>query len=834
VYEITDNSQFAGTVSWSPEPAGGVFDEFTAYTATVALTAKQYFTFDGVAANFFDVSGAVSVTNAANSGIVTALFARTGGTPDKFGMRDITAAQIVSEMTIGWNLGNTFDATATGNNDPETAWINVRTTKAMIDKLADAGFDVFRIPITWDTGAGDYRRVGDGPEYTISNEFLTRIEEVVNWGLDNGMYVIINSHHDRWITLRDSTYDAESAKFAAMWKQIAERFKVYGDHLIFEDMNEPINTVGSEDWTGRPEYYNNVNRLNQLAVDTIRATGGNNVNRFIMLPSYAASSGATQMNAFVLPSDTSADKLIASVHAYTPYNFALNTSNAYNQWGSAGDKQELKNLFAEIDKAFISKGIPVVLGEFGAMNKNNEAVRAVWGKYFISGARQYGIPCVWWDNNAFTSGERFGLLNRGELSFPYPLLLKGLMSGLTYKVPMNLSIKPAYVAADKKWQIEVTLRNIDRTNIVYSGSVSLISPEGYTTVDSMDYDDLAFGDEAVMIFDINPQYTYTAAQEVIQFNYTAYDSVNNITYIGEDPAMVKFGLVTTAAYTPGPIAIDGDMGKDAWKNIGGIIDFGRGVIDGDGTPASTLDPDDLSAKGKIAWDEDYLYLAVIVKDDVHFQTKTNTNDIWQGDGIQISLGDIAGEREMGFALNSENGLVYRHCWTNSTGSGAGTGAIGEGDVKSAIIRNEENKSTKYELAIKWDYVGIDGHSITADDMYRLSICINDYDNATDRKFIEFGEGIAVGPKGSNMGYLILLPEVKLVHAVPSAAVLKKNGNTNDLTVTVTESYSDGSKAVLGETFTIANNSEGTFKVGDYKVFVNTKGNTQIREIYFVK
>ena len=341
-------------------------------------------------------------------------------------------------MTVGWNLGNTFDATSGGwftNGDPETAWVNTATTKEMIDKIAEAGLNVFRLPITWDTGEGVYRRVGDAPDYTLNQDFLQRIGEVIDWGLDNDMYVIINTHHDRWIHLTDSNYDAESDKLAKMWTQIAEYFRNYGDKLIFEVMNEPLYTDENwnHDWTGKPEHYNNLNKLNQLTVDAIRATGGNNEERFVLVPTYAASSGSAQMKAFVLPDDMHPNKLIASIHAYTPYNFALNTDMSLNKWGTNSDKRELTKLFADIDKMFISKGIPVIMGEFGAMNKDNEEVRAEWAKHYISGAKQYGIPCIWWDNNHFKGdGERFGLLDRKALEFPYPLLLQGLIDGLTY------------------------------------------------------------------------------------------------------------------------------------------------------------------------------------------------------------------------------------------------------------------------------------------------------------------------------------------------------------------------------------------------------------------
>ena len=767
VNEIAASAQFTGAVTWSPQPSGGAFDPLTSYTATITLTAAPYFTFKGVPANFFTVSGADRVTNAADSGVVTAVFPPTAGSLDKNAMRDIPAAQLVSEMTIGWNLGNTFDATASGNNDPETAWVSVPTTKAIIDKIADAGFNVLRIPITWATGEGVYQRVGNGPNFTINPKFLDRLEEVVNYGLDDGMFVIINTHHDdalgdnTWLTFTDAGYGASSAELTALWAQIANRFKGYGDHLIFETMNEPH--VG-DDWTGSSEYYNNVNRLNQDALNAIRATGGNNDGRFIMLPSYAASSGSTQMNAFVLPDDPTGSanpKLIASVHAYSPYDFALNTDDTKNQWGTAADKQNLKNMFSDVNKAFISKGIPVVLGEFGAMNKNNEAIRAQWARYFISDAKQYGIPCVWWDNDAFSSGEKFGLLDRATLTFPYPLLLKGLMSGLEYKVPMDLTVSPVYDTAANKWRIAATIKNIDASNTAYSGTVYLVSPDGYTNVTSRPYNIASYGGSATLYFDINPSFVYTKAQEDISFNYKAYDDKNGISYTGEDPATVKFGLVSPA-YNAAPPIMDNGVWNDAeWDMITDGIDLSKGVTDDKGSSASALNPADLSAAGKLAWDSQYLYINLAVKDNAQVQDSTGDtiNNMWQGDSVQVSAGSDSGVRETGFALNAGNNTVYQYCWTNSTGSAEGTGEITAGNAVSSIKRDDAGGQTLYDIAIKWDYLGIDGGQLTAGDVYKLSICINDYDASMnkDRKFIEYGEGIAVGAKGSNMGYLLLMP-----------------------------------------------------------------------------
>lgn len=141
-----------------------------------------------------------------------------------------------------------------------------------------------------------------------------------------------------------------------------------------------------------------------------------------MVPGYAASSSDTALKSIVLPQD---EHLIVSVHAYTPYNFALNKEGK-STWDN--DTRDIDHLMELLDELFLSKGVPVIIGEFGAMNKDNEDERVQWARYYVSKAREYGVPCVWWDNNAFDGdGENFGLLNRRELTFPYPELLKALI-----------------------------------------------------------------------------------------------------------------------------------------------------------------------------------------------------------------------------------------------------------------------------------------------------------------------------------------------------------------------------------------------------------------------
>lgn len=331
---------------------------------------------------------------------------------------DVSPMDLVAEMKIGWNLGNTLDATGGNSLTSETSWGNPKTKQEMIDKILEAGFNVIRIPITWD---GHF---GAGPDYVIHEIWLDRVKEIVDYAYDKGAYVIINTHHEEWYMPTEENKVANGEQIAALWTQIAEYFKDYDEHLIFEGLNEPRLRGTSKEWSGDAKASEVINYWARMFVDAVRATGGNNALRHLMITGYAASSSKDNLAKIKLPED---DKLIVSVHAYTPYNFTLNTKGT-STWDITKDARDIDYLMKTIDDVFISKGIPVIIGEFGAMNKENEAERVEWVTYYLTKAKEIGVPCVWWDNGAFSgNGENFGLLDRRELKYPYPELLDAMM-----------------------------------------------------------------------------------------------------------------------------------------------------------------------------------------------------------------------------------------------------------------------------------------------------------------------------------------------------------------------------------------------------------------------
>lgn len=344
-------------------------------------------------------------------------------------IKDISSLELVKDMKIGWSLGNTLDGggKSSKGSSPETierAWGNPVTTKEMIDEIKNAGFNVLRIPTTWDWSTGD------APDYKISDEWLARVKEVVDYGMANDMYVILNIHHETWHYPTEDNYEAASDRLKKVWTQIGNYFENYDEHLIFEGLNEPRVIGSDEEWAGGSDATREVvNKLDADFVSTIRSLGGNNKLRHLMIPGYAASSSEVALKALKIPEND--DKLIVSVHAYIPYNFALSDSKQANKWIACkgGFTTDIDNLADLLKTLFTDKGQAVIIGEFGARSKDNEKYRAEWAKYYVTKMNTIGVPCVWWDNGAFTgSGELFGLFDRRTLEWRFPLVKDALIS----------------------------------------------------------------------------------------------------------------------------------------------------------------------------------------------------------------------------------------------------------------------------------------------------------------------------------------------------------------------------------------------------------------------
>lgn len=366
---------------------------------------------------------------------------------DKKSTETYDATQIVTMMKFGWNLGNTLDALGGSwkkGLNTQTAWGQPLTTKEMIDGLAKSGVKTIRIPVSWSEHVID-------KYYTIDPKWMARVKEIVTWAYENDMFIILNSHHDNFDQNKkipagkgvyypsEENYE-ESKKFlTCLWKQISSHFIEFDYHLIFETLNEPRPRGTSNEWwydQNSPvckKYMGTLNKLNQDIVNTIRASGGNNTHRVIMVPSLAASPDAALSKDFRIPTDTVENRLAISVHMYTPYNFAM-ASPGDIKFTEAHQK-ELSTIFRKLYNKFVSAGTPVVIGEMGATNKNNLQDRINWFNFFITEARKNSIyTCCLWDNGVWEINENdhkdkiysehYGYYNRTKQTWYFPELIK--------------------------------------------------------------------------------------------------------------------------------------------------------------------------------------------------------------------------------------------------------------------------------------------------------------------------------------------------------------------------------------------------------------------------
>ena len=293
-------------------------------------------------------------------------------------MNGNTATELVSFIGTGWNLGNTLDAIGGGNSpSSETSWGNPKTTKAMIDAVKAQGFSAVRVPVSW----GNHTT---GDNFTIDSKWLARVKEVVAYCIDNDMYVILNIHHDTSTQYYypSSEYKERSVKFVnSIWTQVAKYFKDYDQKLIFETLNEPRLAGTGDEWWFDVNYPNNavrdsisaINALNQTAVDAIRAAGGKNTDRCIMVPGYGASIDGCTTSTFKLPDDSTPNRLIVSVHAYTPYNFALNAN------GTAEFTNDLKKEYSAFTYLDVNTR-PYTTTGMKCSSKTNVSANLQWNK----------------------------------------------------------------------------------------------------------------------------------------------------------------------------------------------------------------------------------------------------------------------------------------------------------------------------------------------------------------------------------------------------------------------------------------------------------------------
>lgn len=332
------------------------------------------------------------------------------------------AIDFMKQLKVGMSIGDTLDAfddkldLSSDSLITETCWGNPVITFELLDAILAKGFRVIRFPVTW------RKHIGPAPEYKIDDAYLKRVSSLVKYAYEKGAYIILNLHHEDWNYPYYDNKDAATTKIKAVWFQLCAEFAELDEHLIFEAQNEPRKIDTPLEWNGGDqEGWDVVNATNHAFVETVRNASGYNKTRYLMLPGYAANC-TVGIRHIELPAD---DRIMVSVHAYEPWDFCLNIQGR-KEWNH--DTQVIDSLTEELKERFISKGIPVVIGEFGAMNKENDPDRVEWVKYYTRKMKSIGVPCVWWDNAVFQGkGEKFGLFNRNTYEPVFPEVLEALL-----------------------------------------------------------------------------------------------------------------------------------------------------------------------------------------------------------------------------------------------------------------------------------------------------------------------------------------------------------------------------------------------------------------------
>ncbi|MDQ0116814.1 glycoside hydrolase family 5 protein [Paenibacillus harenae] len=338
--------------------------------------------------------------------LITALSILAACSNDEKGapMREITTMELVKEMGIGINLGNTLESRGdwiSGRSviSYETAWGSPIITEEMIKGYASEGFGVLRIPVTWSNMMGE--------DYTINLDYMARVKEVVDWALGSGMYVILNIHSDSLFEKIPTETKESMYKYTRIWTQVADSFKNYDDHLMLESFNEEgvwpdlWNVYGSDD-TNKEKAYALLNEINQTFVDIVRGSGGNNKRRHLLIAGYTTDIERSVDKLYKMPTDPQ-NRCAVSIHYYTPPTFAIidedvEWGKARAEWGTDEDFAELNRLMDLVKTHFIDKGIPVIMGEFGVATKNKtpEMIR-LYLTSVAKAASSRGITPVLWD-----------------------------------------------------------------------------------------------------------------------------------------------------------------------------------------------------------------------------------------------------------------------------------------------------------------------------------------------------------------------------------------------------------------------------------------------------
>lgn len=364
---------------------------------------------------------------------------------------EATAMSLAKQMYPGWNLGNTFEGTSgQASLGDETGWQSTKTTQEVIDYVKAQGFRSVRIPCSW-------HRHMDGNN-VIDAAWMARVKEVVDYCMNDGLFVVLNDHYDEgWIETKMDTYDeAKAAIMNTMWTQVATAFASYDEHLLFAGLNEP----NADNQTKT----DNLVKYEQVFIDAVRATGANNAYRTLLVQGPSTDIDNTSKYYKTLPIDSSKDRLMVEVHFYSPWNFCgMEQDESWGKvfyfWGAAnhvsgsshnanwGEEQYLKDQMKKMKTQFVDKGIPVYIGEYSCQWRELEENQAehdasvrLFHEKVVSESINNGCIPVLWDPNYCQHGGTKGsmsVINRSTLTVWNTYAMEGIQAGVSAGVWPN-------------------------------------------------------------------------------------------------------------------------------------------------------------------------------------------------------------------------------------------------------------------------------------------------------------------------------------------------------------------------------------------------------------
>lgn len=360
--------------------------------------------------------------------------------PNASGMSS-TAVQLAANIRLGWNLGNTLEAVG-GGGAGETFWGNPAASQAMIDKVKASGFNAIRIPVQW-------HEYADATTGKIQDAWIARVKEVVQYCVNDGLYVIINQHHAGWLQDHCNTQDQAkvNAQQKAYWEQIATALRDFDEKVMFASSNEPL-VADATEMSVLLSYH-------QTFINAVRSTGGKNTYRVLVVqgPNTDVDKTTNLMN--TLPTDPTPNKMMVEIHYYDPAQFCLiytdkTWGNMFYYWGNDyhsttdparnatwGEEAYVIGQMQKLKTKFVDQGIPVVMGEYGAIRRLDLtgdaltlhlASRAYWSKYITQQAKAHGVLPFYWDEGSI-SHQGFGIFDRPNIAVSDQQLLDALIQG---------------------------------------------------------------------------------------------------------------------------------------------------------------------------------------------------------------------------------------------------------------------------------------------------------------------------------------------------------------------------------------------------------------------